>query len=201
MLNNVYFYYSRARLNSFVGGKDWLIVFQVIAYFTRSAELGNFLYAYGSVIPDGIDQDKYLVYATQLDKKDIADRFNFKLSIRGKSVKAKLTEDDYAEYDIPVDEEHPPELDVARIVGWKYADLVFLPEDELLDFLGLSGRRLRPFLTLEDWYHPNVADDELPSQSDSLDQLAEAMSKKDKSAYKLQGTGNTHWSNWEQDSD
>lgn len=196
MLNHVYYYYSKARLDSFLAtDARWLIVFQVLEYCRKTGEFGNFLYAYGSLIPNLISTDQYLVYASDLDSGSSFNRYEVTLSVSAEHRPVYFTEGDYAELGIPFT--NSVQRDVARILGCKCGDILFLSTNQLLDFFSLSTSSTQSFLSLVDWYHPDIADDELPSQSSSMNQLASALSSNDVSLYKLQGSGNTHWSNWQ----
>jgi len=50
-------------------------------------------------------------------------------------------------------------------------------------------------IQLDDWYHPDLLEGELPRSSDSFKQLARVIAQKDPKVYRCTG-GNVHWSNW-----
>ncbi len=55
---------------------------------------------------------------------------------------------------------------------------------------------LRELMTLEEWKHPDVADDERPSESETFQQLADVLASDEASRYRPSAGANTHWSNW-----
>src|SRR5262249_4758911 len=107
-----------------------------------------------------------------------------------------VTENDYRRYDIPINEKHPVELDVTRLVGWNFESRVFLDDNGMLTMIAPTHPTLHSFIALHDWYHPDIAVDEMPSATTSFKQLGGAMSARDRSVYRLTGKGNTHWRNW-----
>ncbi len=51
-------------------------------------------------------------------------------------------------------------------------------------------------LLLDEWRHPDLVEDERPSDTDTFRQIAEVASTGDASKYKAPEPSNTHWSNW-----
>jgi hypothetical protein len=56
---------------------------------------------------------------------------------------------------------------------------------------------LQKFLQLEDWCHPDIADNEMPSKNICFQNLVCAISANNASLYNCpEDMINTHWSNW-----
>jgi hypothetical protein len=56
---------------------------------------------------------------------------------------------------------------------------------------------LESILLLDEWNHPNVADDaERPSSSPTFQELARVLETGDTAAYRPALPANTHWSHW-----
>lgn len=55
---------------------------------------------------------------------------------------------------------------------------------------------LAEILVLEDWHHPDVCSEELPSETETFRQLAEVLASGDVAQYKTAETHNTHWRHW-----
>jgi len=55
---------------------------------------------------------------------------------------------------------------------------------------------LEQILQLEEWHHPDLANGEVASQSETFRQLAEVLSSGDPSRYAPAMAPNSHWSNW-----
>jgi hypothetical protein len=51
-------------------------------------------------------------------------------------------------------------------------------------------------LTLDDWEHPRLLDDEMPSSSDSFKEIAKALAAQDAAVYQGGEEGNVHWRHW-----
>lgn len=54
-------------------------------------------------------------------------------------------------------------------------------------------------LVLEEWRHPDLIEDELPSESETFQQLAEVLVSGDPGLYAPTEGANTHWRHWEED--
>jgi hypothetical protein len=51
-------------------------------------------------------------------------------------------------------------------------------------------------LNLDQWYHPDLAGDEMPSGNETFQLIAKVLCSGDPSHYKPTNKPNTHWSNW-----
>lgn len=56
--------------------------------------------------------------------------------------------------------------------------------------------RCRQLLLLDLWCHPDVAQGELPSQTETFQQLARVLETGDAAHYRPTSAPNTHWRNW-----
>jgi hypothetical protein len=52
------------------------------------------------------------------------------------------------------------------------------------------------FFELKEWFHPDLANDDLPSKNETFKLLAKVLESDDTSLYKPKKKPNTHWSNW-----
>jgi hypothetical protein len=55
---------------------------------------------------------------------------------------------------------------------------------------------LDELLVLDEWHHPDLITDELPSQSDTFVQLANVLVTGDVAHYRPTRAPNTHWKHW-----
>jgi hypothetical protein len=55
---------------------------------------------------------------------------------------------------------------------------------------------MKQILRLEEWHHPDLANDERPSDSETFRQLAEVLATGDAGRYRPTRAPNTHWRNW-----
>lgn len=196
-LDNFYWYYSRAKLYVYVSPDDWVLAFQVCAYFQRTQEIGNFCYTYCPSLDGGRHVTTLRVIHTGGKDPELSDRHRFMLTFPSGPVTCEVTEKDYHAYKIPTSSLNPPLLDIVRLVGWKYSNHVFLGTQEFDSYLiGMGLLGFSSLLELDDWYHPNVALGELPSKSRSMRQIADVIASNDASKYTLRGKGNTHLRKW-----
>ena len=75
----------------------------------------------------------------------------------------------------------------------EYRDLLFAAETELRLHVPPD---LPQILQLEEWHHPDVALEELPSSSSTFQMLADVLASGDVSRYQPTQSPNTHWHNW-----
>lgn len=196
-LDNFYWIYSRAKLFAYASKESWAIAFQVCAYFDRTQELGNFCYTFSPSLDTGRNISTLRVLHSGSHDTALSDRYRFVLNFSSGAQLCEINEKDYLACKIPISSTTSPVTDIARIVGWKYSNHVFFNAQEFdshLSRLGLLGFDL--LLQLDDWFHPNVAMDQLPSTSRSMRQIAEVIKYKNPSRYSLIGKGNTHWRKW-----
>ncbi len=55
---------------------------------------------------------------------------------------------------------------------------------------------MNKLLQLEEWFHPDVAVGQLPSENETFQQIAHVIELKDPTMYKPTYKPNTHWSHW-----
>lgn len=79
----------------------------------------------------------------------------------------------------------------------------FLADVKREPVLGTSKERrisllpeMSQILQLEEWNHPNLLEGELPSQSETFQQLAQVLATGNRDAYRPSQPPNTHWKNW-----
>ena len=51
-------------------------------------------------------------------------------------------------------------------------------------------------LELDEWHHPDTVNDEMPSDTESFQQLVQVLVQGDVSLYRPTEPPNTHWSHW-----
>jgi hypothetical protein len=113
--------------------------------------------------------------------------------VRGEVVKLPSLE----EYDQNgVELEDPPRIHVFELCR-------FLAEVEREHVLSTSEERrisllpeMPQVLQLEEWNHPNLVEGELPSQSETFQQLAQVLVTGNRDTYRPSQPPNTHWKNW-----
>lgn len=205
ILNNVSFHNADVRLKVFRSSSEWLIIFEEIALFQEYTFIDS-VSAYGNKIEKpglqiGIDDfileaPGHLIWDNA--GKFLLDKWSFEILINGQHRRFEPSSEDYANAKIDVKSKTPEPAKILRLLTFLMPNNLFMTDNRILDICGRTNCKLERFLLLDDWYHPNIADDELPSQSICLQNLAIAISRNDPNLYSCPPEMlNTHWSNWE----
>jgi hypothetical protein len=91
---------------------------------------------------------------------------------------------------------HPPRIRVFEMCR-------YLSETRRQQILATADEQricIRPdmdrFMQLDEWHHPDLVSGELPSESQTFQQLAEVLVSGDPNRYQPSDSPNTHWKNW-----
>jgi hypothetical protein len=84
-------------------------------------------------------------------------------------------------------------FELLRLLVSRYREPFLATEDELRQRI---PRDLPLILQLDEWHHPDLAADELPSTSETFQVIADVLVTGDSTRYMPTKTPNTHWSNW-----
>jgi hypothetical protein len=90
----------------------------------------------------------------------------------------------------------PPNIDppaVLRSLLPQHRELLLATDQELE---ARNVHRLPQWLRLNEWFHPDLASNELPSKCETFQMLAEAISTGRKNVYRPEKAPNTKWQNW-----
>ena len=116
------------------------------------------------------------------------------LSIRGQSVTLNLSEEQLHVKGITLLE--PPAVDpvaVLRSLLPEHRDRLLASLEELASY---NPHRLPLWMRLDEWHHPDLANEELPGQTETFQMLADALASGDPARYAPTLPPNTHWRNW-----
>ena len=116
------------------------------------------------------------------------------LVVRGQS-RAIPSLEEYAQRGITL--ENPPRarvFELCRFLADAGRDLVLAtPQERRVSVLP----EMKQILQLEEWHHPNVAEDDAkPSGSETFQQLAQVLATGNAALYRPSQSPNTHWRNW-----
>lgn len=92
--------------------------------------------------------------------------------------------------------EHDPHVqlhELMRFVAEDYRALLVATEEELR---ALIPGDLPLLLRLDEWWHPDCANDEKPSETETFRMIADVLATGDRKRWKPPVEPNTHWSNW-----
>ena len=200
MLNNAYLRGAGIRLDAFSNPSEWLVVFQELAVSEKHG-LVNAVSAYGNRLAKPGLQEFVPLTGPPPDEGEGPglDPWDFTLSIRGRARRFTPGAADYEAAGVdPEADNVPTSAKILRLLAAQMPDELYLSDDELLEVCGRAGAGLKKFLRLEDWHHPDIADDEMPSASPCLRSLAHALALNDAGLYECpEADFNTHWSRWE----
>jgi hypothetical protein len=114
--------------------------------------------------------------------------------VRGQEISVPKSLEEYGEVGVRLD--FPPDVQVQEFLQWlsaSHGPAVFEPDEALL---GCLTKPLPLVLRLREWYHPVMPDRELPSQTETFQQIAEVLATGDPTKYKPKKPPNTDWRNW-----
>lgn len=205
MLDNVYVQLADVRLTAFRSPSEWLIVFEEVCLF-QSHTFMNAVSAYGNKVEEPGAQlavDDVITPAPGHPIWDdegnfMLDPTNFEIQINGQTQSFTPSREDYERASLDLDSDVPDAVNILRLLTAQMPDQFLLDDARLLEICGRNDASLHRVLQLDDWYHPDVAADELPSENDCFRSLAKAIVEDDASSYSCpEESFNTHWSNWE----
>ncbi|MGB7281045.1 MAG: hypothetical protein WBE13_02190 [Candidatus Acidiferrum sp.] len=218
MLDNGYVYLAATRLSLYRTEFDWGMVIEVFGFSPRSGLPDTGIYTFASTIhnrhspenyKDRSAHDRYLENnphnefrsAFPLDgdgwidveRDEVVAEDARELVVRGRAVRLPSLEE-YGRRGIHL--QQPPRVRVFELCR-------FLAEDEREQVLATPAEKrislppeLDQILQLEAWNHPDLANDHLPSQSETFQQLAQVLATGDVGLYRPSHPPNMHWRNW-----
>jgi hypothetical protein len=207
MLDNGYIYLADVRLSLFRDQARWVIVIEVVGYNHRAGGhdgIENCLHCYGNCLlrPPGTANEDFLsVTEDGVDGPTFDDDYDSivldaakTIRLRDKVVPIDFTYDMLAELGIELAE--PPEITGADLLRWlvlTHRELLLATEQELRERV---PQDLPLVLRLDQWCHPDIVNDELPSNHETFRMLADILVTGDTSYYQPTNAPNTDWRNW-----
>ncbi len=206
MLDNGYIYPADVRLHAYADQTRWAIIIEDLGYHVRAGDhdgVTNCLSYYGNCLrrkPGSANQDFLMVTADGPGDVTFEEEVNWYLRspkgqiyIRDQLVEFDCTRDALEERGLALMDTQASGTELLRSLLPKYRDLFLASEEEL--------RRQIPhdlvcIMTLNEWNHPDLAGDELPSANETFQLIASVLCTGNASAYSPTFPPNTHWSNW-----
>jgi hypothetical protein len=208
-LNNLYFYLAGVRMAVFRSPSEWLITFQESAVSVKhDMECVNTVSAYGNRVsspgtqygftprdtPCRVPVSPSGLRAASLNPLDFTLEFPGQLVRRFTPLRK-----DYEFAHVDLADASPNSAKILRYVLSIARNDVFLSNSEILTITGRSMSDVVPFLVLDEWEHPDVAEDELPSDVSCFRSLAEALASGHPERYHCEVESiNSHWWLWKQ---
>ena len=218
MLDNGYLYLAATRLSVHRTEADWGIVIEVFGHSPRAGLPDTNIYTFASTLHNRDTEEKYkslqayenylannphnesrFVFPIDSQEWEDADDCEYiaagatTVIVRGEAVKLPAMEE-YEQYGIGL--ENRPRIHVFELcrflAGVKREHVLSTSEERRISLLP----EMRQILQLEEWNHPNLVGGELPSQSETFQQLAQVVVTGNRDAYRPSQPPNTHWKNW-----
>lgn len=217
MLDNGYCYLAASRLHVFRSANDWSLVIEIFGYECRAGEVCTDIYSFGSNLQGRPTESQFETpeaYAAFMGQNPynelaVADPCHgaqwvqaddeayvpvgAELAIRGHDVGLPNLADCLRYGVQPTTEGRLTLFEACRWLAGKYRRLVLASDEEARVNIAEDMVHL---LTLEEWQHPDIAGDELPSQAIEFQQLAKLLAGGDLKDYQPSDKPNTHWRHW-----
>lgn len=216
MLNNGYVYLAATRLSLFRSALDWALTIEVFGFSPRSGVPDTCIYTFGSRLRnrpqpgDYVSREAYDLHLANnpynesgfvfpvevgewLDGEDVSANAS-RIVVRNESLLLPGRAQ-YQEVGIELDPGEPIRVfQLCRFLASKRRAMVLATEAELRVNV---PEDLELMLQLNEWNHPDVADESCrPSGSETFQLLARTLVTGDASAYRPTLSPNTHWKNW-----
>ena len=209
MLDNGYYYHGDQKLTIFRDETRWAMLLEVLAYNNHEYGIeGITLIAnvFGNCLTGWNDNDSFYFFAENCDVETfLFDETNHipylnpearKINVKGTEIPVQLDPAYYAAKGIvPAFEDKITPWELLRALVPDCSHLFWLTRQEISPKIPLD---LPVFMTLDDWHHPDLAAEEMPSDTETFRQLAEVIATGDINCYNTQEPDNTHWRNWGQ---
>jgi uncharacterized protein DUF7003 len=212
MLDNGYVYLAATRLSLHRSAADWAMVIEVFGYSPRAGDPDLHVYTFGSRIhgrereTNGATRTAYraanpnnestlffpIASGARIDGEQVAPSAS-EVVLRGQPVPLPPIVA-YSSHGIVL--QSPPSVAIFELCRY----LADVHPDGVL--ATVAERRvhvppeLEQLLVLDDWRHPNLAEDEYPSDVESFRQLSAVLETGDISEYRPSEPSNTHWRHW-----
>jgi hypothetical protein len=215
MLDNGYVYLAATRLSAFGDGKDWALVIEVAGYSPRAGVPNLHVHTYASRLHNRDSQSQYVTVEAQqhylrmnpnnesrffhpiedgdwIDIEDVAADAT-DVILRGTQVRLP-SRDDYQALGIRLSKPQRVRIfELHRYLAATHRSEVLGTDDERLTSVPPG---LPELLVLDEWHHPDLVNEELPSETEAFRQLSQVVLQADPSLYSATEPPNTHWSNW-----
>ncbi|MGN6418690.1 MAG: DUF7003 family protein [Pseudobacter sp.] len=207
MLDNGYHYPVTCRLTAWRNNTAWNIAIEVVGFNYRGGShngITNNLYLFGNNLTHepGLENENLLYITSNSDEGETFDPETSSflnpavnsMLLRGQLIRLSKDPAFYEAKGIRLEE--PGKIMIQEMLRGllpEYREQLLATEEELRTRI---PQALELFIRLDDWYHPDVAMRERPSENETFIMLADALETGDKKLFKPTRPANTHWSNW-----
>lgn len=207
MLDNGYVHLAEARLHAFRDAGRWAMVIEVLGANNRAdghEGIDNCLHLFGNCLtvepgtcdegfinptsdgPEGPTFDEYRTVrreaktirirgeVVEIPSREVLKNSNGEVIWRGRKLEAHQ---------------------LLRALSVEFRDRLLATEDEIRKFIPSD---LPEVLRLEEWFHPDLCENEIPSENETFRLLAEMLEAGDTDVFRPTTEPNTHWTHWPQ---
>lgn len=199
MIDNAAYDSAAIRLTAFRNDDEWLVVFQEIAFYPAMGDFEDIVTVFGNRLEkQGVISAQPTVSLADGPDSSPPDIHDFKVHVQGgPGRRFKPSRDDYRSAHVDIDDKSYAETKIIRYLASQVRRELFVDDEALLKICGRSSAELKKFIELDEWHHPDLADDEPPSEIPCFKSLARALAKGDASLYKCAPASvNTGWWHW-----
>lgn len=206
MLDNGYVYPADVRMHAYADQARWAIVIEHLGYHMRAGDhngITNSISYYGNCLyrnPGSALEDFLMVTADAPGVATFEEEVGWYLRapkgqiyVRSQLVDFDCTTEALAEIGVELTDTQPSGTELLRSLVPKYRELFLATETELRRQI---PKDLPCILRLDEWHHPDLASDDLPSANETFQLIASVLCTGRISAYSPTFPPNTHWSNW-----
>jgi hypothetical protein len=207
MFDNGYVYPIHSKLSAYRDEKRWALIIEVIGFNYRGGGhngIDNCLHIFGNCIgtKPGTDNNIFLHFTNnssdvQTFDKEYEESLNPEaktMKLRDKEIVINHNRQFYLDKGIELEED-------SKIFIWEF--LRGLEPEHNKDFIATEKeireripRDLAKIIELTEWYHPDCAESELPSNNETFRQITKVLETGQSLFYKPTRKSNNHWKNW-----
>jgi hypothetical protein len=218
MLDNGYVYLAASRLSLHRSVEDWAMVIEIFGFSPRAGSPDTFIHTFASKLRDRDPPEKFAsrqAYDNHLarnphnqmqavfpiddgdwqdaDDRDFVSQYATHARVRGREI-AIPTRAECELHGIVLVE--PPRLRTFELCRYLSAvareGVLATPAERRINVFS----EMKQILQLEQWNHPDIVESQLPSGSETFQQLARVLETGDTTLYDPSLPANTHWRNW-----
>lgn len=207
MLDNGYIYLAGTQLSAYRDNKRWVIIIEVIGFNYRGGGhngISNCLHIYGNCLtyPPGIANENFLALTENANNcNTFDDEENFYLNpncsefkLRDKTLPIICERNKYETLGIELENETKVNaFEFLRMLDILYHDKLIATEAEIRERIPDDIPKI---IGLNEWFHPDVANGELPSENETFQQIAMILETGNIDYYLPTHKPNTNWKNW-----
>lgn len=216
MLDNGYVYLAASRLSLFRSNEHWAIVFETFGFSPRAGHPELSIVTVSSKLhernspSDYVSNEAYENYLKNsphwqmrsvwpISSEDWIDEENpefvaeqGEIVLRAKSYGVPEPSA-YAKKGIILEEEQPGVFELCRYFAHDHREEILATESERrISILP----EMKQILLLDEWHHPDLANGQAPSQTETFQLLAKVLEENNPKLYRTDEPANNHWKNW-----